>query len=88
MAEKIYPKGIRVFKPHEKAPDFINGNMVITLNELVKFCKDNPELLTDYNGEKQLKLQLLDGSKGLSVTVDTYKRNATSVNSEKDDLPF
>lgn len=77
----IYPKGIRVFPPNEKAPDFVKGTMIITLNELVQFCKDNPGYLSEYNGEKQLKLQITErkDGKGLSFSVDTYK---------KEELPF
>lgn len=79
----VYPKGIRVFAPRDKAPEFVKGQIVIGLNELVKFCKDNPELLSEYKGEKQLKLNLLSGKDGLYTVVDTYKKDAV-----KDDLPF
>ena len=91
MTEKVYPKGIRVFAPHEKAPSFIKGTMVITMNELFQFCKDNETLLTEYNGQKQLKLQLQDGRNGLAVVVDTYKKqgsNEKTFTSKNDDLPF
>ena len=75
MTDKIYPKGIRVFGPHEKAPAFVKGSVIITLNELVKFCKENPQLLTEYNGEKQLRLQMQDArTGGLTFVVDTYKK--------------
>ncbi len=72
MSETIYPKGIRLFNKHEKQPDFVIGSLVVTLNELVQYCKDNPELLTEYNGQKQLKLQIIRTKKGdLSCSVDT-----------------
>lgn len=77
-AEKIYPKGIMCFQKHEKAPDFVLGSVVITVNDLVKFCKENPQYLTDYKGEKQLRLQALTGNKGLYFTVDTYKPKETA----------
>lgn len=82
MTERKFPEGIRIFPPNDKAPSFVKGTVIITLNELVKFCKDNPDLLTEYKGEKQLKLQLVErkDGKGLNLTVDTYK--------PKDDLPF
>ena len=73
MSETIYAKGIRIFPKNENAPDFVKGTMIISLNELVKFCKDNPQLLTEYKGVKQLKCQLLDGKNGLYATVDTFK---------------
>lgn len=99
--DKVLPEGIRMFPKNEKQPDFVKGAMVITLNKLVEFCKSRPELLTDYNGEKQLKLQLLESRDGKPyLAVDTYKpgQNAgggsrsyqsDSFNSTTDDdLPF
>ena len=71
--ETIYPKGIRIFPKHQNAPDFVKGTVIITMNELFKFCKENESLLTEYNGNKQLKCQLLDGNNGLYMAVDTYK---------------
>lgn len=82
MSKQIKPDGIITFQPHEKAPDFVKGSMVITLNKLVAFCKNNPDLLTEYKGEKQLKLQILDGKYGLNLVVDTYKKG------DKDSEPF
>ena len=94
MSEKVYPKGIRIFKKHDSQPDFVKGTVIITINEFVQFCKDNASLLTDYNGQKQLKCQLLDGNNGLYMQVDTYKPepkqdNSTPVDDgEGDGLPF
>ena len=87
MSEKIYVKGLRTFKPHEKAPDFVKGTLIITPNELVQFAKENEQYLTEYNGSKQLKCQILDGDKGLYFVVDTYKPDSKGSTS-KDDLPF
>ncbi len=93
MSEKksIYPAGIRTFKPHPKAPDFIKGTLIISLNELAKFCKENPELLTEYKGEKQLKCKMLDGKFGISIEVDTWraeKKEPEDLNPDKTDIPF
>ena len=41
MSETIYAKGIRIFPKNENAPDFVKGTMIISLNELVKFCKES-----------------------------------------------
>lgn len=86
MADKVYPKGVMVFSPRANAPEFVKGSIVISLNELVKFCKENPVLLTEYKGEKQLKLQLKEGNKGLYAEVDTYQPGAKK--EESSDLPF
>lgn len=87
MADVIYPKGIRVFEPHPKAPSFIKGSIVITINDFVKFCKENQELLSEYNGEKQIKLQLQERKGGgLNIVVDTYKAKSNAETGS--DLPF
>lgn len=75
MSEKIYPKGVRLFGPRDNAPDFVLGSLIITPNELVSWLKENSGLLTEYNGDKQLRLSLTrskDG-KGISASVDQYK---------------
>lgn len=95
--EKILPKGIRFFQKHEKAPEFVLGTLIISLNELVQFCKDNPSLLSEYNGQKQLKLQVKKSKGGnLYADIDTYKPGQSApepsptANKEQpgDDLPF
>ncbi len=100
--EQVFPGGVRLFNPHPSAPDFVKGTMVITINELVKFCKENEQYLTDYNGQKQLRLQQLQSSNGnLYAVVDTYRKEdakpatkpATATGKQPapdavDDLPF
>lgn len=89
--EKIYPKGIMCFKKHEKAPDFVIGTVVITPRDLIDWLKTNEKYLTDYNGAKQLKLQMLSGTKGPYMVVDDYKANASEPKATPapiDDLPF
>jgi hypothetical protein len=72
--EQIFAEGVRVFDKHPAQPDFVVGTVVISLNDLVAFCKAKPELLTEYQGAKQLKLQLLRSKEGkLYSCVDTYK---------------
>ena len=74
MADQILPKGLRFFNKKDSQPDFVIGACVITLNELVQFAKDNPALLSEYNGEKQLRLQVLKSAAGnLYAAVDTWK---------------
>ena len=96
MAETIYPKGIRTFKKHENAPDFVLGTVVITPKELREWLLgDGSQYLTEYKGEKQIRLQATttkDGS--LSLKVDTWKPTSkpqTSAPKPEDDnsgLPF
>jgi hypothetical protein len=94
MADKILPEGIRFFDKNAGAPDFVLGTMVITLNDLVQFAKVNPDYLSEYQGKKQLKLQILRSQKGgIYANVDTWKPGAQRTPaagsaSAVDDLPF
>ena len=74
MAEQTLMKGIRLFQPKANQPEFVLASGVITLNEVVTFAKENPHLLTEYNGEKQLRVQVLKSKDGKPyMTVDTWK---------------
>lgn len=47
------------------------------MNDLFAFCKAHPELITEYQDKKQLKLQILKSNKGnLYAKVDTWKPDA------------
>lgn len=74
MADEVLPEGLRFFNKKENQPDFVIGSLVITMNDLFAFCKAHPELITEYQGKKQLKLQVLKSGKGnLYAKVDTWK---------------
>jgi len=74
MADEILPEGLRFFNKKDNQPDFVIGALVITMNDLFAFCKAHPELITEYQDKKQLKLQVLKSSKGnLYAKVDTWK---------------
>jgi hypothetical protein len=92
MAEQKLPKGLRFFNRRVSQPDFVVGSMVITLNDLVTYAKENPDLLTEYNGQKQLKIQLLKSKDGnLYGAVDMYKPAAAAPATPptpETDLPF
>jgi hypothetical protein len=90
MAEKIYPEGLRAFSPKSGAPDFVKGDIIIEPNKLFAWLKKNTGLLSEYNGEKQLRLQLLEGNKGLYIQVNDYKPGEKKKESIDDSerLPF
>jgi len=100
MSESIYPKGIVTFTKNPKQPDFVLGSVIINLNEFFDWAKQNPNLLTEYKGAKQLRLQCLTKKAGgISFTVDTYKpepkQEPTNTpftdqvnNDSQDQLPF
>lgn len=73
MADNILLKGIRLFKKKDNQPEFVIAGGAITLNELVQFAKDNPNLVTEYNGQKQIKIQVLRSKDGNPyIAVDTF----------------
>lgn len=90
--EKKYPKGIVTFKPHDNAPDFVKGKMIITPNTLVNWLKENSDLMTEYKGNKQVVLDILEGENGLYVKVNDFKPKKTEGNgtggNETSDFPF
>lgn len=96
MADQILPKGVRLFNKHQNAPDFVIGSLIIVPNELVAWLKDQPELMTDYNGTKQVKLQILRSAAGnLYAAVDQFKATGSQAKAEPavelpetGDLPF
>ena len=97
MADQTLLKGIRLFKKKDTQPDFVLATGVITLNDLVQFGKDNPGLLTEYNGQKQIRIQVLKSKEGNPyISVDTWKPSEASAPvsqpapalPDTDDLPF
>lgn len=77
MADQILPQGVRFFNKNAKAPEFVIGTLVLTPDDLNAFCIDNDKLMTEYNGKKQLRLQVLRSKEGnLYAAVDTWKPNA------------
>lgn len=80
MADELLPEGLRFFNKKDTQPDFVVGALVVTMNDLFNFCKQNPDLITDYKGQKQLRLQILRSSKGnLYAKVDTWKPDAAAL---------
>ena len=69
----IYPKGIVIFAPHEKAPEFVKGKVIINLNDFQLWLEENNNLIhTHEKYGEQIKLELLEGKDGLYFKVDTY----------------
>lgn len=85
--ERKFPQGIRAFKPSDKAPDFILADLVIAPDLFNQFINDNPDNISHWNGEKQIKLQILKGKDGksFSIQVNNYKPGPKKNDS---DLPF
>jgi hypothetical protein len=89
MADEILPEGLRFFNKKDNQPDFVIGSLVVTMNDLFEFCKKNPELVTEYQSKKQLRLQILKSQKGnLYAKVDTWKPTQAGADEPKESLPF
>jgi hypothetical protein len=88
MAKTVYVDGMRVFKPHANAPDFVKGTLLITVNDLIVFAKANEQYMRDYKGAKQLPCQILSNDNGdLSITLDTFKPSNQDGGSEPQGAP-
>jgi hypothetical protein len=85
--ENIYPKGIRTFKKHENAPDFVYGTIILDEEELINWLRGEAnQYKTEYNGKQQVKLQATRAKDGsLSIKVDTWK---PAQRGDKSNLPF
>jgi hypothetical protein len=55
--EPVWPSGLRVFQPHEKAPDFVKAEIVINCQEFEQFMKARHVMGT-------LKLTMKQGRSG------------------------
>ena len=91
MADQIFMEGIRCFPKKETQPDFVIGSMVLTIADVLAFFYTRKDLVTQYNGKDQMKLQLLKSKAGgIYLAVDTYKPsgNTNVVDNADSDLPF
>ena len=89
MADQIFMEGIRCFPKKETQPDFVIGSMVLTISDVLAFFNTRKDLVTQYNGKDQMKLQLLKSKSGggIYLAVDTYKPSGNT-NVVDEDLPF
>jgi hypothetical protein len=78
MADKVYPKGFRTFKPNENAPEFVKGSLIINVNEFKEWLEDfeTAQYFSDYKGNPQLKLDIVEtkDDKRLNFVVNTFKK--------------
>ena len=92
--ETIYAEGLRFFNPRETAPEYVKGEVIVNLKEFFDFVSTQKEHYTEYQGNKQLKLNMLSGKSGMYFTVDTFKPTPKGAATQKvevasaADLPF
>ena len=75
MADIVKVGGMITFSPHDKAPEFVLGNIVIDLDRFYDWLEaEGRDHITEWKGKKQLKLQVtsMKGKRGILVAVDTF----------------
>lgn len=66
--EKQFVDGMQVYKPNEKAPDFVKANVVVKRDELLGWLKDKGETV---------RIDIKEGRTGkYYAEVNTYQREA------------
>ena len=99
MSKETIPAGIKTFAKREGSPDFVLGDMSLTVNDFFQWCKKNEQHLTEYTDKdgkthKQLKFQIKNGDYGIYFELNTWKPDAAKtikqINpvAQDDDLPF
>lgn len=89
--EKVFPAGVNCFSGQK---DFILADVVINVKEFYEWIKANHDYLTEYKGNKQLRLQVLKGKEKPYMAVNTWKPKEQpapapqAANNIDDDLPF
>tara|TARA_R100001530_G_scaffold84530_1_gene58889 strand:+ start:495 stop:749 length:255 start_codon:yes stop_codon:yes gene_type:complete len=84
MADVIFPVGLSIKDPHEKAPDFVRGRLSIKKSELI------PWLETQEGDWVNMDIKRSKGQ-NLYLQVDTWKPTKSaqpSVDGDDDGLPF
>jgi hypothetical protein len=82
MADIIFPEGISAFKPSERAPEFIKGNITVDAKKFQEWLQTHPELR---DGEGRVRLVVKESAKEGNkwyLAVDTYKPEPKSDDAE------
>ena len=45
MSETQFVDGLRAYRPHERAPDFVKANLKVDRDELIEWLKGQPEIV-------------------------------------------
>jgi len=78
--DKIWVDGLRVYKPDERAPDFVKANIVINKAEMLAW-------LATQSGDK-IKVQMKEAQSGnYYAEVDTYQRQEKPAEQLPEQLP-
>jgi hypothetical protein len=72
MAEQIFPEGMRLWPPHERAPEFIKGNLSVHVETFTQWAQQH----TDAKGFVKLDLKE-SRDKTLYLALNTWKKDET-----------
>ena len=67
--EKIFVRGLRVYKPNENAPEFVKLNFQAFVDDFVQFLQENK----DSNGQVRFDMKKSKGG-ALYLELNTYKK--------------
>lgn len=80
MTDPIFPVGIRVFEPHENAPDFVKGTFSIETNKFCAWLGQQPE--------PTVRLDIKKARNGKwYLQLNTWKPNNAKDNADTSDSP-
>jgi hypothetical protein len=82
--QKKYADGFRWFDRKDNQPDFVLGSISVTPAKLLEWVNANPELTSEYQGDKQVWFQVLKSKDGKVYA----KLNTGKQGKKTDDLPF
>lgn len=78
--DKVWVDGLRVYKPDERAPDFVKANIVINKAEMLAWLATQPD--------DKIKVQMKEARSGNYYTeVDTYQRKENPAEQLSEQLP-
>lgn len=86
MVEAVFAEGISVFQPREGAPEFVIGDLVVDVNTLVNWVKNNKQHL---GTDKKLRMVIKKSREGkVYADVNTFKpqKQAAPAVEEVDDI--
>lgn len=84
MEQNNFTTGLRVFKPHENAPDFIKAQLVINVNEFLPYLEENAA------GDGTVRIDIKESRGGKwYAQKNTYKPQVeTPQDNPMEDSPF
>jgi hypothetical protein len=97
MSEQIFPEGMRLWPPHERAPQFIKGNLSVHLATFTEWAQQH------LDAKGFVKLDLKEGRDAkLYLALNTWKKDdarsdtqhgthqeeAPTADINPDDIPF